>query len=401
MPPLPRGHVGLSGKRTLLWLGTRPAPANVCAAAGGEWNLRQARRDEPLGPQFSQATLVAVGTNGSVDDPRWLETILCELDRTPAVAVFLLPEDAAAAWSLLSRRVGHFLCVSKDAAADELSAKFAAAGDLQKGIENLRAELSASRGMGAHGPTAKDIDEEMRLASRLQRDFLPRKLPEVGPVRFAAMYRPAGWVSGDIYDVVRLDETHVGFYVADVVGHGMPAALLTMFIKRALPTKRIEGNSYQIVPPEEALAALNVDICEQGLSSCQFCTAAYCIVDTADRTATYARAGHPEPVVLRADGAVEVANTHGCLLGIFPEEEFHSTRLKLSPGDRVLVYSDGAEYGLFGHRRCDLEQIKTASACFAGRSEEDVFAEVSARIDADRAANGALDDVTIVLMEVE
>ena len=82
---------------------------------------------------------------------------------------------------------------------------------------------------------------------------MSRRLPEVGPIRFGALYRPATWVSGDIYDVVRLDETHVGFYVADAVGHGMPAALLTMFIKKALLTKRILGHTYEILPPHVSL----------------------------------------------------------------------------------------------------------------------------------------------------
>src|SRR5580698_3113148 len=68
------------------------------------------------------------------------------------------------------------------------------------------------------------LDEELRLAARLQQDFLPKTLPRLGPVRFQTLYRPAGYVSGDLYDVFRLDEKHVGFYVADAVGHGVPAA---------------------------------------------------------------------------------------------------------------------------------------------------------------------------------
>ncbi|XAM00337.1 hypothetical protein OT109_02895 [Phycisphaeraceae bacterium D3-23] len=78
------------------------------------------------------------------------------------------------------------------------------------------------------------LDEELRMAAQLQREFLPAKLPEVGGVSFHVLYRPAGYVSGDIYDVMRLDEHHLGFFVADAVGHGVPAALMTIYIKRAL-----------------------------------------------------------------------------------------------------------------------------------------------------------------------
>src|SRR5689334_16819345 len=64
------------------------------------------------------------------------------------------------------------------------------------------------------------LDEELKLAARLQQDFLPRKLPQVGAVSFNTLFRPASHVSGDLYDVMRLDEHHIGFYMADAVGHG-------------------------------------------------------------------------------------------------------------------------------------------------------------------------------------
>ena len=111
---------------------------------------------------------------------------------------------------------------------------------LQQEMDALRMELNLLRRrdetLNFH---LTRIDEELRLAARLQQDFLPKELPEVGPVRFHTLFRPAGYVSGDLYDVMRLDETRVGFYMADAVGHGVPAALLTMFIKQALITKEI------------------------------------------------------------------------------------------------------------------------------------------------------------------
>jgi len=68
------------------------------------------------------------------------------------------------------------------------------------------------------------VDQELRLDSRLQRDFLPKQLPTVGDIRFHVLYRPATWVCGDVYDVQRLDERFIGFYLADAVGHGVAAA---------------------------------------------------------------------------------------------------------------------------------------------------------------------------------
>src|SRR5258706_15252928 len=88
------------------------------------------------------------------------------------------------------------------------------------------------------------IDEELRLAARLQQDFLPKTLPQVGPVHFHTLFRPAGYVSGDLYDVIRLDEKRAGFFIVDAVGHGVPAALLTMFLKRSLICKEIGPSGY-------------------------------------------------------------------------------------------------------------------------------------------------------------
>ena len=87
--------------------------------------------------------------------------------------------------------------------------------------------------------------------------FLPKVDEAIGGVRFATVYKPASWVSGDIYDVFRVDERHVGFYVADAVGHGMAASLLTLFIKRCLTPKRIEADGYTVLCPSEAIAVLN------------------------------------------------------------------------------------------------------------------------------------------------
>ncbi len=390
-------------KRTLLWLGEGDAPANVQGAAGDEWILTPGKPDLPLDRQLNNATLVAICPGSKVEDSLWFDNLLKELDRTSAVGIFLLPKEAKFAWSMLSRRRGHFLYVSEDATAEELAARFATAGAIQPGISKLQVELSASRGLngGGGGGGAERLDEEMRLAARLQRDFLPDRLPEVGRVKFSVLYRPAGWVSGDIYDVVRLDETNVGFYVVDVVGHGMPAALLTMFVKKALQTKRIEGNTYEIIPPHDSLTALNIDICEQNLSSCQFCTAVYCVVDTAAMKMTYARAGHPEPIIMRAGGKVEFGALPGSLLGIFPEEQFQSRQIDLSAGDRLLVYSDGAEDALFGGVDCTKDGLRSAAGGWSGVGRAEMLAEISARIDADRKANGVEDDITIIVMDVE
>jgi sigma-B regulation protein RsbU (phosphoserine phosphatase) len=389
------------GNSKLLWLGDDPVPPNLRQALWGRWELVRCAPDEPLSRQLAGADLAVAYLDGRANEPRSLEILLNALDRAAAVAVVMLPADAKVAWGVLSRRVGKFLCVRQDASPEELAAKLGAAKALQPAIRNLQMELAAARCLNSPaGQRAEEMDEEMRLAARLQRDFLPRRLPEVGPVRFGVLYRPASWVSGDIYDVTRLDETHVGFYVADAVGHGMPAALLTMFIKKALPTKRIAGNSYEILPPHESLGQLNEAICEQDLSSCQFCTAVYGVLDTADGALTYARAGHPAPILIRAGGSASALPAAGSLLGVFPEEQYESMTVHLAAGDRLILYTDGAEDALAGTDG-GAERFQRLLASLADRPRDEVLLQLTSWIDEQSTPPHRIDDITVITVDVE
>lgn len=391
----------MAAKSKLLWVSRDRVPANVRRAVGDRWRLSPYRPDRPLRAQLRGSSLALIHTNGKANDARMLGEILGELDRSATVALFLLPprEQAPVAWEMLSRRTGQFVCVAQDITPQELTAKLSTAAELQPVIMSLRDDLSEARSTPeAPGGGGKDLTQEMHLAARLQRDFLPRRLPEVGPVRFAVLYRPASWVSGDIYDVARLDESHVGFYIADAVGHGLPAALLTMFIKKALQTKRIVGHNYEIIPPDVSLAGLNRDICQQGLTSCQFCTAVYCVLDTTTLVLTYARAGHPEPVLLRGDGGLQRLGGVGSLLGIFPEEQFECRQITLAPGDRLVLYSDGVEGMLCGPKATD-KDVELSIAEWRGLPRNELTFRLTSMLDV-QPPSKIDDDVTIVVADV-
>jgi len=198
------------------------------------------------------------------------------------------------------------------------------------------------------GALVNSLTEQLRLAGLVQRDFLPSHLPNSEETQWAAMFLPAEWVSGDIYDVTRIDEQHIGFYIADAVGHSMPAALLTIFIKQALVMRETVNNRYRIFTPAEAMRNLNARMAGQKLSGYQFATCCYCLLNVKTRQLTFARAGHPYPILLRAGQPPQQLETRGALLGIFENAEFVQETVQLEPGDRLLLYSDGAE-SLIGH----------------------------------------------------
>jgi serine phosphatase RsbU (regulator of sigma subunit) len=275
--------------------------------------------------------------------------------------------------------------------------------DVQRELDGLRAELGVLRSRDETlNFYMRRLDEELRLAARLQRDFLPRSLPAVGTIRFSVLFRPAGYVSGDIYDVVRLDEHHVGFYIADAVGHGMPAALLTIFIKQALKMKDILPSGYRLLHPSEALARLNEAMIEQELSHAAFATAIYATIDARTRQLSIARAGHPLAMIMRPDGSFHPIQNEGGLLGIFPGEICPDITVQLSPGDRFILYSDGMDIA-FGN-----EDSSPAHPPRWQRELQDLrdlhgdalLAEFAIRLDAARGEAEQKDDVTLMIADV-
>ncbi len=189
-------------------------------------------------------------------------------------------------------------------------------------------------------------DQELELARRLQVSFLPQRLPEVPLARFAVHYLLCGQVGGDFYDVFRLDENHVGLYVADAMGHGVPASLLTIFVKKGVRGKEVFGQQYRLVPPGEVLQRLNKDLIDQELSDLPFITMVYVLFNHSDGTLRFSRAGHPYPLHVPRDGSLQLWQGEGLLLGVF-DAQFCDRTHRLQPGDKVLLYSDGIDSARF------------------------------------------------------
>ena len=242
----------------------------------------------------------------------------------------------------------------------------------------------------------QQIDMELELARRIQESFLPRSLPDLPGLRFAVKYKPYARVGGDFYDVFRLDETHLGFYVADAMGHGVPASLLTVFVKKGVIAKEITGQDYRLVPPGEVLERLNRELIDQALSEKPFITMAYVLYDTAERTLQFARAGHPYPLYLPKDGPPQLWKIEGSLLGIF-EIHYRPQTHALKPGDKLILYTDGMDAAAFADQPLGVPSLLAA----AERHRDLAIGELVERLGLDLfGSTRQTDDLTILGMEV-
>jgi phosphoserine phosphatase RsbU/P len=179
------------------------------------------------------------------------------------------------------------------------------------------------------------IQKELETARQIQQSILPESAPRMAGLDIAARYVPMAAVAGDFYDFIVLDDKRIGILVADVSGHGMPAALIASMLKIALAAQERHA-----ADPASVLHGLNQALC--GKFQHHYVTAAYAFVDLEKRSLTYAGAGHP-PMLLWSgtSAAVRDISENGLFLGRFDFATYSSVEVPLLPGDWGLLYTDG------------------------------------------------------------
>jgi PAS domain S-box-containing protein len=247
---------------------------------------------------------------------------------------------------------------------------------------------------------ARLYSERSYIAARLQQSLLPPHLPDVPGLEIAARFRPAGEaydVGGDFYDIFETGTGSWAIAMGDVCGKGADAAALTAMARYTIRATGIRAAQ----SPQRVLSLLNEVLLNEAPRE-QFLTVAYANLwvggDMAQ--AAVASAGHPLPLLLRADGRVEIVGEPGTLLGVVPEIELRTTQLELQPGDTLVFYTDGvtearsdtgAMFGLEGLRSA----IKACVGCDA--------AEVAERIESSLTNAQVVkprDDIAIVVVQV-
>lgn len=238
------------------------------------------------------------------------------------------------------------------------------------------------------------IEDELKVARELQFSILPAAVPEVRSLRIAVAYRPMTAVAGDFYEFIPLDGERVGFLVADVTGHGVPAALIASMIKVAMQSVMACADE-----PGEVLRGLNRIL--YGLLRDQLVSAAYLWLDTGKCRALYSAAGHP-PLLRWREGKLEGIESNGLLFGVIPEADYPVCDLSIHSGDRFLLYTDGviepqnASGDCFGDRK--LEQVVRDNQ---SRPPTELSEQLLSEIRVWQAASAAQqDDITLIVIDV-
>jgi len=242
------------------------------------------------------------------------------------------------------------------------------------------------------------LEHEMDAARRIQASILPREPPPVTGCRLAVRYLPMASVAGDFYDFVPVDDSRLGILIADVAGHGVPAALIASMVKVGLSSQAAHWSD-----PAAVLAGLNQVLCKQQTG--QFVTAAYLLLDIKESRALYAGAAHP-PLLLwqRADGEILEVEENGLLLGFRTRENYTNVPISFFRGDRIFMYTDGIVEApgrsgdLFGAQR--FKEFIRANSHLPVDTFADMLLQDLAAWSGKKAGSAQEDDLTLIIMDI-
>lgn len=238
---------------------------------------------------------------------------------------------------------------------------------------------------------------ELKTAKNVQEAIMPCPLPKNCPIQYTSAFIPMEELGGDYFDVFPLSDTKVAVVIADVIGHGVSAALITMMAKISFVTTvskdRNAGEILTVVNRELATSMGDIE---------KYLTVFFGIIDAEKEVIDYVNAGHPEGLLLRKTGDVDLLKPHAPILGAFENEVFCSNTLPFYSGDRLILYTDGITEArspckeFFDKQRV----IESAQEVLSG-SIEDICQSIMVNVLTFRELGAAEDDMTILVAAIE
>lgn len=240
----------------------------------------------------------------------------------------------------------------------------------------------------------EEVDRELKAVAEVQRSLLPAKLPSIPTLSLAAHYQTSRRAGGDYYDFFSLPDGRWGILIADVSGHGTAAAVL-MAITHSIAHVACEPAE----PASAVLSAINRRLCQlYTTDSGQYVTCVYAVYDPKARRIAFSSAGHPSPIIRRRDGSVESLDGGRSMpLGVMSDEPYHEACAILSPGDSLVLYTDGiTEARSPDGELFDVPRLDVAIAR-AGASADGIICAVLAEVERFCAGRPPTDDRTLLV----
>lgn len=257
---------------------------------------------------------------------------------TDAISTKILPLDLSQETLDKGTSVSTQISVNNQAFSVKITPIFDAYDEVIGCIEVLRDITEANNLTVQLFLDNRKIQEEMKLARSLQSSMLPT-LTSFGDLRFDYRYVPSDELSGDFFDLIPLGAGRLGLYITDVMGHGISASILTMFVRQSM---RNLLEKEKITEPKEVLKNLKDQFTALDLGEGQYFTIFYAVVDVVNQTLTYANAGHNCAPLLQKDGEVVKLLSTGMLISdIFESSDYEQKEISLEKGTQILFFTDG------------------------------------------------------------
>jgi sigma-B regulation protein RsbU (phosphoserine phosphatase) len=250
--------------------------------------------------------------------------------------------------------------------------------------------LTSARRALANQRKLIDVEQELATARRIQTAIIPHAPPVLSSLQIATHYQPMTSVAGDFYDFLQASDHRLTILVADVSGHGVPAALVASMLKVCFAAQQDQADN-----PAAILAGLSLML--RGSLGGQYITAACAAVDTEAGTVIYAGAGHPPSLLLRGgSGEIVQLAENGLFIGPFPNAAYSNISVPFRRGDTLLLYTDGITEAVgsdgqeFGRERLE-HFLRTTQNASPSAVVKQLFQQISTPTQQD--------DLTVVLAQ--
>lgn len=299
----------------------------LSTASDGEEALAAARREPP--------NLILLDIMMPAKDGYQVCAELKADPRTEHVPVIFLSALSETADKIRGLELGAVDYITKPFDQGEVLARVRSQLKIQRLAEQIRRAHRDLQDKQAH------IEEDLKAAAAIQRSLVPSQAPPLAGLHLAWRFIPCERVGGDLFHFVPMPDGQLAVYVLDVSGHGVPAAMVTVSLSQYLSpqARHLSDDGGIAYAPGDVLAALDREYPIERFD--KYFTIAYTLIDPRAGRLRYSLGGHPQPLVVRRDGRIELLDAGGALIGVGAPVPFEEAAIDLQPGDRIFLFTDG------------------------------------------------------------